>query len=144
MNKPTAEFCNYIKAKGYSSKTIDSYSRDIEDFFSFIHSQDILFDKINVDIVRKYLYEEMQKGVSKRSCQRRMSALRSFYDFLNRNNYCSINPFRHVSSPKADITYPKALYLEEVTALFEANSKRSDELKVNIMKTLHLMDAVGF
>ncbi|MBP5217162.1 MAG: tyrosine-type recombinase/integrase, partial [Bacilli bacterium] len=91
----------------------------------------------------EFLTVELLGGISKRSCQRRMSALRSFYDFLYARHYVANNPFRSVSSPKADISYPKTLYIEEVRSLLDENAKRTDPLKDRDQAILELMYASG-
>ena len=145
MNKQEKLYCDHLLyQKNFSEKTVDSYRRDIDKFFAYIDHEGILFDKVDKVVVRNFLTIEMTtNGISKRSCQRRMSALRSFYDFLVSRNYAPNNPFRAVTSPKADVSYPKALYVEEVRALFEANSKRDDFLKDRDQALLELMYASG-
>lgn len=145
MNKPEQEYCDYLlHERNYSPETVDSYSRDIDKFFAFIQKEGILFDKADKQTVRNFLTDEIaDQNISHRSCQRRMSSLRSFYDFLIANGYCLYNPFRHVHSPKAEISYPKALYLEEVTTLFDANSKRTDPLAIRDQAILELLYASG-
>ncbi|MBO4541389.1 MAG: tyrosine-type recombinase/integrase, partial [Bacilli bacterium] len=144
MNKPEKLYCDYLLyQKSYSEKTVDSYRRDIDKFLAYIQKEGILFDHVDRTIVRNFLTTELMGGISKRSCQRRMSALRSFYDFLCARNLSPNNPFRSVSSPKADIHYPKTLYLEEVKALLEANAKREDPLKDRDQAILELMYASG-
>ncbi len=144
MNKPESLYCNYLLLqKNYSEKTVENYRRDIDKFFEYIQKEGVLFDHVDRAIVRNFLTVELMNGISRRSCQRRMSALRSFYDFLQARNYVASNPFRAVSSPKAEIAYPKTLYVEEVRSLLEENAKRIDPLKDRDQAILELMYASG-
>jgi integrase/recombinase XerC len=144
MNKPEQEYCDHLRFnRQYSAETVDSYRRDIDKFFAYINDEGVLFDKVDAQIVRNFLTVEIQNQISHRSCQRRMSALRGFYDFLLKQGYVASNPFRYVHSPKAEIKFPKALYLEEVTTLFNANAARTDELMPRDQAILELLYASG-
>ncbi|OPZ34857.1 MAG: Tyrosine recombinase XerC [Tenericutes bacterium ADurb.BinA155] len=144
MNKPEQEYCDFLRyERQYTPRTVDSYRRDIDKFFRYINGEGVLFDKVDKDIVRNFLTVEITDDISHRSCQRRMSALRGFYDFMKTKGYVASNPFRFVSSPKSEIKYPKALYLEEITSLFTANSQRTDELMPRDQAILELLYASG-
>jgi integrase/recombinase XerC len=144
MNKPEQEYCDFLRfERQYTPRTVDSYRRDIDKFFRYINKEGVLFDKVDKDIVRNFLTVELQDEISHRSCQRRMSALRGFYDFMMKGGYVAANPFRYVSSPKSEIKYPKALYLEEITSLFTANVARTDELMPRDQAILELLYASG-
>jgi len=143
MNKPQKEYCDHLSARGYSSYTVSSYSNDIDEFFSFLFKEGVLFDKLETKDIRNYLFVLLEKGTSKRSCQRKMSALRGFYEFMENKNYVSSNPFKLVKSPKADTTIPKALYLEEIENLFKTNLLRKDFLKERDQAIIELLYASG-
>ena len=94
MNKPTRDFLTYLKdEKNYSPKTIDSYRSDIEKFFKFLDQEGILMDDVDVIVIRNFLTDELNEGVSKRSCRRRLSSLKQFYSFLVRKEMVKENPF---------------------------------------------------
>lgn len=144
MNKPEAEFKNYLSLeRNYSPKTVDSYCRDIDKFFVYLDKNAILMDAVKKDDIRNWLSEELDSGVSKRSCQRRMSALRGFYEFSKNKGYVKDNPFHFVHSPKRPVRYPKALTIEQVDALFSANAKRTDDLAIRDQAILELLYASG-
>lgn len=141
MNKPTKEFLNHLSGeRNYSPETVDSYRRDIEKFFNFINAEGILMDQVNQLIIRNFLSDELNHGVSKRSCKRRLSSLRHFYNFLVNKGYVTTNPFIFVTAPKTDKTYPRFLYKEQVTDIIKANSERKDALAIRdqaILTTLY-------
>lgn len=144
MNKVEKEFLDYLSGiKRYSPNTVDSYRRDIDKFFVFIDGEGVLFDDVDEKIIRNWLSVELYNGVSKRSCQRRMSALRGMYKFLVDNNYTAKNPFLRVSAPKKPVRYPKALTVEEVEKLFLENAKRPDDIKVRDQAIIELLYASG-
>ena len=109
MNKPTAEFLEYLEVeRHYSKETIKSYQSDIEHFFEFLLDEEIKFDKVDLPEIRLFLANELSLGISKRTCKRRLCSLRHFYKFLVKQRYISDNPFIFAISPKSDIRFPHA------------------------------------
>lgn len=144
MNKAENEYLDYLRyQKLYSPCTLDSYQRDIDIFFRYLLKEGTEFDKVDRLLLRDYLSTELARGVSKRSCQRRLSALRGFYSFCQKKGYVALNPMRMVHSPKRPIRYPKALTIEEINALFGANAKRTDSLAIRDQAILELLYASG-
>ena len=141
MNKPLAEFLRYLKdARNYSEMTVDAYKRDIEKFFNFLYEEDINMEDVDSITIRNFLTKEIVSGVSKRSCKRRLCALKQFYKFLVRKGYLVDNPFEFVESPKTETRYPRVLYKEQIEQLLQENRKRTDSLKYRdqaILSTLY-------
>ena len=141
MNKPTNEFLTHLKnERNYSEQTIKSYGEDIDKFFDFLLEEDVLMDQVDNIVIRNFLTKELNSGVSKRSCKRRLSALRHFYTFLVKQNYVEDNPFLFVDAPKTEIKYPHALYKEQVREILVENAKRTDDLMIRdqaILSTLY-------
>lgn len=124
-----AIYLNYLKVnRQYSKLTLDSYARDIEKFALFLDKEDIQMNEVDAIVIRNFLTDELNEGISKRSCRRRLSALRQFYRFLVNKGYANDNPFNYIDSPKQPIKYPRALYKEQIKEILTLNSKRNDEL----------------
>ena len=141
MNKPTNEFLTHLKnERNYSPQTIKSYGEDIEKFFDFLLEEDVLMDQVDIIVIRNFLTKELNSGVSKRSCKRRLSALKHFYTFLVEQKYVEDNPFLFIDVPKTDKKYPHALYKEQVREILTENAKRTDGLMIRdqaILSTLY-------
>ena len=141
MNKPIIDFQFYLKnERNYSPQTISSYTHDLEGFFKFLLKEDIEMDDVDQIVIRNYLTDEINRGVSKRSLKRRLSSLSHFYKFLYKRGYVKDNPFLFVSSPKAEKKYPKTLYKDQVREILDLNKKSDDELKERdqaILSTLY-------
>ena len=138
------EYLKLLKAqRQFSNATIESYQRDIELFFTHLQKANRSYLEVNKNDIRVFLAKELARGVSRRTSARRLSALRGYYDYLHMLGMVEMNPFRSVSSPKTPVTYPKALYLAEIEALFEANAKREDPLAKRDQAILELLYASG-
>lgn len=144
MNKPTRDFIDYLEnERNYSKKTTDSYTRDIEKFFKFLAKEGVLFDDVDLVVIRNFLTDELNENVSKRSCKRRLSSLRHFYTFLLKKEYVKENPFIFVATPKTDKKFPHALYKEQIESIFKANEARTDELKTRDQAILNVLYYCG-
>ncbi len=141
MNKYIADFSQYLKnIRNYSNQTVASYENDIEKFFSFIEKEDIKVEEVDKIVIRNFLTEELNNGVSKRSCKRRLSALKLFYKYLVNHDLAYSNPFVTIESPKTDKKYPKFLYDDQVREILTENKKRTDYLAIRdqaILSTLY-------
>lgn len=130
MNKPLADFLYYLQVNlQYSPKTIDSYKRDIEKFFTFLDKEDAEMDSVDNILIRNFLSEEFDSGISKRSSKRRLCSLKKFYEYSVKNGYVTENPFLYIESPKQDKRLPRTLTREQIRNLLDENAKRNDELK---------------
>lgn len=138
------EFLDYLKLElNYSDKTIKSYEQDVESFSKFLGSKGVGFVDANHQIIRMYLSNEMEQGKTKVTCCRRIAGLRHFYTFLVKKNFVKENPFLFVGSPKKEIRYPEALYLEQIEELFAKNKERTDDLRFRDQAIIELLYASG-
>ncbi len=117
-----AEFVTFLeKERNDSPHTVKAYERDLEAFAAFC--QDYYggpWSWAGVDrlAVRGFLAAEQRRGLAKRSVARALSALRTFYRFLNATRGLEVNPARAARTPKLDRTLPVYLERAEVEMLF--------------------------
>lgn len=144
MNKPTHDFLEYLKLeRNYSDQTIASYKFDIEKFFEFLLKEGVLMDDVDSVVIRNFLTDELNSGISKRSCKRRLSSLRKFYEYLTNHELVKENPFILVKSPKTDKRFPHVLYKDQINEIMDNNKKRTDELATRDDAILNLLYFCG-
>ena len=121
MEEEVQEFIVYINdLRGYSENTSLGYYEDIMDFINFLNKEDISkLSNVNYQVVRFYLMDLYKKKYSRNTVSRKLSSLRSFFKYLNKENKVKSNPFKLVSSPKKDKKLPKFLYDSDIEALFD-------------------------
>jgi len=86
------KFLRYLEnQKRYSKNTIEAYRKDLEDFYLFCNTD---YSQIieNHNLIRNWIIELSQKGLNKKSINRKISALRSFYKYLMKNQIIEKNP----------------------------------------------------
>ena len=144
MNRQTKEFLDHLQyERNYSDKTIENYQRDIEKFFNFISKEGILMDEVDLVVIRNFLTDELNSGVGKRSCKRRLSSLKHFYQYMVDEKILKENPFIFVDSPKVDKTYPRTLYRDQIQEILTNNAKRTDSLAERDQAILSLLYYCG-
>ena len=97
------KFLEYIQQeKRYSPNTITSYRKDLEDFLSFLMGREGLeeLQEAEKKMVRNFIVFLSEKGLTKRSINRKISTLKSFYAFLQRISLISVSPVEGLSTLK--------------------------------------------
>lgn len=117
------DFIEYLQIeKNASPYTIQFYQEDLNEFFTFLQAESIFFLKdVDQQVVRLYLTALYDRQLSRKSVSRKISSLRSFYKFIERENESYVNPFTHVHLPKTSKPVPGFLYFEELEKLFDVN-----------------------
>ncbi len=117
------DFCRYLRAERQASDhTIAGYRRDIGQFAALV-AGDPDFDnwaEVDADQARTFLFELHQRGDSKSSMQRKLSALRSFFRYLQREERVGGNPFLRIAAPRRERRLPQILSVNAVDRLTRA------------------------
>ena len=119
-------FLQYIRyEKNYSSHTVLSYQNDIEQLRDFVVVQKGDFDpkKLSSDELREWIIALMDVGEKPSSVKRKLSAVRSFYKFLNLKNLTDNNPTLKVIAPKVPKSLPKFFYEKDLDNCLEVSEK---------------------
>jgi len=137
-------FLQYLQIeKNYSEHTIDNYRRDIEQFYKFMIEQSIeKFEDVDYIDTRLFLTKLYEQKMARTTVSRKISSLRSFYRFLERENKVTGNPFLLVTQPKKGKRLPDFFYEEEMEALFAA-CEGEDPLALRNKALLELLYATG-
>lgn len=119
----TEKFLEYLRVeKNTSLLTIKNYAADIELFITFIaerNGEGFTWESIKVLDIRSYLAHMNTKKYARTTIARRISALRSFYKYLLRENIVKQNPFAKVRTPKLEKHLPTFLEETEINGLLD-------------------------
>ncbi|MDR2916324.1 MAG: site-specific integrase, partial [Tannerella sp.] len=97
------KYIKYLRyEKNYSLHTEISYSKDLSQFSEFLslHFPDVDIKSVDNDLIRMWIVSLMEDGISPRSVNRKLSALKSFYKYLLRIGEVSANPMKKITGPK--------------------------------------------
>jgi integrase/recombinase XerC len=140
-----AAFLTHLeKERDLSSHTLRAYGRDLAEFEAFLRSHHGAASWTWPDVdrldLRGFLGYLTRKGLSKRSIARALSAVRSFFKFLHREDLVTSNPARAVASPKLDRYLPAWLDLAQVERLFDMAEARAMEGSYAAVRNLAIIE----
>ena len=106
-----------------SPRTADAYRRDLETLTSFCRAQELpAWNALEPGDLRSYAAWRHRRGAGARSVQRSLSAARTFYEYLLRENLVERNPVLGVAAPKVPRKLPVVLETDRITALLEMSA----------------------
>ena len=135
------KFLEYIAVeKRYSEHTLISYKKDLEDFLLFVSDTEGTRDLTKVDkkVIRNFLVHLTENHFQKRSINRKLSSLRSFYLFLLKIGEIEVSPLESVSSLKFYAEKQIPISEEEMAELSEILDEDTGHfLEKAIIETLY-------
>ncbi|MDR1422176.1 MAG: tyrosine recombinase XerC [Coriobacteriales bacterium] len=95
--------------RNLSPHTIRAYAGDLASFSAWLIRQGLDVENIDHRTMRHFLAELSQASYARTTINRRLSALRSFYDWLVESGDIASNPLSVVSGPRQSKTLPAVL-----------------------------------
>ena len=126
-----SDFKNFIESeKKYSKHTVSAYVNDLEEFNKFLNINRVkLNEKLNYSFVRQWIVELSENGLSTRSINRKISSLKSYFNFLIAINKLNVSPLKLHRNLKVE---PKIIIpfnereMDKVFEIFNNNSGKLD------------------
>jgi integrase/recombinase XerC len=124
-----SRFVEYIDhEKNYSPYTISAYQKDLIEFREFCDSQ---FETTDIEdvpysLIRSWIVHLVEKGLTNRSVNRKISSLKSYYNFLLRTKQISENPLRKHQSLKLQRRVNVPFSEKEIQEVLDGFSESDD------------------
>jgi integrase/recombinase XerC len=116
--------------KRASEHTVKSYQRDIIRLSNYCTDSTIhKWSDLKQSDIRSHIASRHRQGISSKSLQRELSAIRSFYNFLLKKHLADSNPAQHVKAPKQARKLPKTLDVDQINGLLEAGTNSTLEIR---------------
>ncbi|MBO8436986.1 MAG: tyrosine-type recombinase/integrase [Spirochaetes bacterium] len=111
------DFISYIQSvRALSENTVKSYATDLEEWRRYMRDRDL--DPLSFTAEDAALYAEyMQEEFAERSVLRKLTALRTFYSYLERKGLAKRDPFQEISMRQKARRLPSVLTEDEVKEL---------------------------
>ena len=120
MEKQIKLFLEFLqKDKKLSNNTLQSYKRDITQYESYINEENLQYQKVNKEDIKKYLDNLKNIGKKTSTISRNLASIRSFYQYLLRVKRIKEDPTEGIQSPKVEKRVPSVLTSQEVELLLE-------------------------
>ncbi|RXJ72630.1 tyrosine recombinase XerC [Veronia nyctiphanis] len=143
LTEPLELFFDYmIRERGLSSFTEKNYRQQLDVIVDFMVSHEVTrWDQLDASWVRQITSQAKRDGLKPGSISLRLSALRSFLDFLVLRGTLNANPAKGVSAPKQGRTLPKNLDVDEINQLMSVDE--DDPLAIRDRAMMELMYGAG-
>jgi integrase/recombinase XerC len=145
VTKDVAEFLLHLeKEQNDSPHTLIAYRRDLDAFVEFLGSyygtEAWTWGGVDRLAIRGFMGHLTRRGLGKRTVGRTLSAVRSFYKFLHRNEIVEANPARSMQSPKRDKYLPAYLDRAQIDLLFQMAEARAWEGRFTDVRNLAILE----
>jgi integrase/recombinase XerC len=125
-----------------SPHTESNYRRDLGALVVYCDAERVdAWGKLDSFHIRTFAAREHRDGLGPRSVQRRLSALRGFFNYLIRERVIEANPAVDIRAPKAPKRLPKTLDVDQVASLLAR--KATDPLSRRDLAMLELLYSSG-
>lgn len=144
MRHELEDFFHYLQIeRGLADNTLISYRRDLEKYMQFMQKEKGFSNWNEVeryDIVA-YLQQLKIARKSTATISRTISSIRTFHQFLIREQIIQHDASIHIETPKSDRLLPEIITFDEVERLLEINERTPLALRNKAM--LELLYATG-
>lgn len=144
------EWCDHLRSeKGASPHTVSNYQRDIERYCEDLQTQGIItFEDIDAQVIDSHLAALRSGSLTGRpfapsSVARAASSIRSFHRFCLREGLTIRDPSAQIVAPKQAIRLPKALTIDQVSALLAAAHASDDPVSLRDAALIEVLYATG-
>jgi integrase/recombinase XerD len=121
MHQLIDSYLNFLAVeKGASLHTLDAYGRDLGRYARFMAKKGMAASQIKPDGIISFLGELKQQGLSARSVNRVLAAMRGFHKYLLREKAAEEDPAAHIELAKTWLHLPDTLSREEMERLLNA------------------------
>ena len=130
MNVLIDSFLDYLRyERNYSEYTINAYFKDLQQFEDFVkEKKEGIFvpEEVDTDIVRNWIISLLDNKISPVSVNRKLSSLKSFFKFLMKQGFVSVNPLRFVTGPKTKKPLPTFVKEKDMEELLDGDGFDED------------------
>lgn len=139
-----AEFIRHVAdEKQQSPNTVKAYTRDLASFTAFCgahYGEGFTWANLDRQGLRGFLGELHRRGQSKRSAARALSAVRSFYRFLQTHHDIAVPAVRSARAPKLERRLPSHMDVGQTAAVFEGAEVKAEGDDVGAVRDLAMLE----
>ncbi len=128
--------------RGLSRNTVAAYGTDLKHLQQFLAKRACPLDAVSQVELEHFLQQRQAQGISARSNARMLSALRHFFQYLQRHQFIAANPTTLLQAPKLPKSLPASLSEQQVERLLDAPDC-SDAIGLRDKAMLELLYATG-
>ena len=117
------KFKNYLEnERNYSFHTVSAYLNDVISFYNFFNFDNNHPSLITINHVRLWIVELNRKKILATTINRKISSLKTYFNFCEREEFISFNPVVKIKSLKDEKKLPVIVSQLSLQKLFESNN----------------------
>jgi integrase/recombinase XerC len=126
MRKDIFDFLTYLRnERNVSPQTVRGYLADLEQLSDFLGDKEL--SAVDHQTLRQFIADLMRRKAKKSSIARKLSAIRSFFRYLNREGILTKNPARLVATPRREKRLPAVLTVDDALRLMDSPHSKNPE-----------------
>ena len=131
--------------KRNSTNTVQSYSIDLDQFIRYCRSvhKILNLDEVDVKVVRGWVVQLMEEGLAPRSVNRKLTTLKTFYQFLIREGIITKNPMNSILTLKQKTKLPEFVEQEHMDQLLDQYDFGEDYSGIRNRLLIEILYATG-
>ncbi len=124
-------FLDYLRGeKRASVHTVAAYQRDLSRFRHYCSERQIeQWQQLEGADIRLYISNRHKAGITAKSLQRELAAIRSFFQHLLKKQLLEQNPAQGIQAPKSNKKLPKTLDVDQVAGILDASADSVLEIR---------------
>ncbi len=130
---------NLLYLKNYSKETISNYKRDLIQLNDSLNEKSII--NLSNNDISTWLKKHHAQTNSSKTIQRKLSSIRSFFNFLLNNEVIAKNPTLGIKAPKGEKRLPKAVNIDELAYLLDITP--CDDIEIRDIASFDLLYSCG-
>jgi len=125
-----AEYLEYLRhERRYSPHTLSNYRRDLRATIDLMAERSCDdWNHLDSHAIRAMVATWHRRGLAPRSLSRRLSSIRSFFNYGIRNGHYAHNPAQDIAAPKRDKPLPRVLAVDQAEQLLAGQPSDPREL----------------
>lgn len=132
------------KERDVSPNTLQAYRRDLKEFCAWMNTTHGIegwqWSQVSRAELRGYMAHLTRRELARRSIARQLSAIRSLFRWMHREEQVEMNPARTVASPKLERTLPAWLDTKQMSVLLEHAETRAQGLHFTDVRNLAMLE----
>ncbi|HUP89452.1 MAG TPA: tyrosine recombinase [Longimicrobiales bacterium] len=127
-----------------SAHTVAAYRHDLDEFCKFLDTyfqqEDWDWKRVDRNTLRRFLGYLAAQRLARRTIARRLSAVRTFFRYMHREDLVEANPARTVRSPKLEKSLPQWLTRDDAERVFDVAVSNAGENTLKTTRDLAILE----
>jgi integrase/recombinase XerD len=132
-----------IAERGSAQNTVCSYKRDLLDFGNFLKKSNRQEENVNASDIEHFISYLSKKELNARTVNRKISAIKGYFNFLLSEGYISTLPLVNLELPKYSSNLPVVMSINDLKQLLASTARDKSPEGIRVHAMIHLLYASG-